>query len=110
MSRRRTGTVTCFRSAALFALMSTVTLAQGTNRNWSQWRGPDRDGRVTTPLATDWPAKLTKRWELTVGGGHSSPVVAGDRVVLHARQGDREITRAVALSTGKEVWRDEYAA
>ncbi|HJR61081.1 MAG TPA: PQQ-binding-like beta-propeller repeat protein [Vicinamibacterales bacterium] len=90
--------------------MSTVTLAQGTNRNWSQWRGPDRDGRVTTPLATSWPAALTKRWELTVGAGHSSPVVAGDRVVLHARQGDREITRAIALSNGKELWRDEYAA
>jgi outer membrane protein assembly factor BamB len=98
------------KAAALFALMSAVTLAQGAKPEWSQWRGPHRDGTVTTPLPADWPAKLTKRWELAVGAGHSSPVVAGDRVVLHARQGDREITRAVALSTGKELWRDEYAA
>lgn len=110
MSQRRFQTATWFRSAALLALMSTVTLAQGTNRSWSQWRGPDRDGSVTTAPAAAWPEKLTKRWELTVGEGHSSPVVAGDRVVLLARQGDREITRAVALATGKELWRDEYAA
>ena len=90
--------------------MSTVALAQRPNPDWSQWRGPRRDGTVTTPLPAKWPVALTKRWELTVGAGHSSPVVAGDRVVLHARQGDREITRAVLLSTGKELWRDEYAA
>jgi outer membrane protein assembly factor BamB len=96
--------------AALVALMSAVTLAQGVKPEWSQWRGPRRDGTVTTPLPADWPAKLTKRWELSVGAGHSSPVVAGDRVILHARQGEREIIRAVALSTGKELWRDEYAA
>jgi outer membrane protein assembly factor BamB len=110
MSQRRIVTITYFRSAALFALMSSVTLAQSANPGWSQWRGPHRDGTVTTPLPAKWPAALTKRWVLTVGAGHSSPVVAGDRVVIHARQGDREVTRAVLLSTGKELWRDEYAA
>src|SRR5687768_4161548 len=61
-------------------------------------------------MPASWPAALTKRWEIAVGAGHSSPVVSGDRVILHARQGEKEITRAVALSTGKELWRDEYAA
>ena len=92
------------------ALMSTVTLAQDGNTSWAQWRGPRRDGTSTTAPATNWPAALTKRWEIAVGAGHSSPVVAGELVVIHARQGDREITRAIALSTGKELWRDEYAA
>jgi outer membrane protein assembly factor BamB len=96
-------------AAALFVLMSAVTVAQGTGTDWSQWRGPNRDGTVTAAPA-EWPARLTKRWELPVGSGHSSPVVAGDRVVVHARQGDREIIRAVALSTGKELWRNDYAA
>ena len=35
-------------------------------------------------------------------------IVAGDRVVVHARQADREIVRAVSLATAKEIWRDEY--
>ena len=89
--------------------MSTVALAQSAP-GWSQWRGPRRDGAMAVALPAAWPATLTKRWEIAVGAGHSSPVVAGDRVIVHARQGDREITRAIALSTGKELWRNDYAA
>jgi outer membrane protein assembly factor BamB len=37
-------------------------------------------------------------------------VVSGNRVVVHTRQGEREITRAMDLASGKELWRDEYAA
>lgn len=107
---RRTRTVTGFRTAALLLLLSTVTLAQAPSPEWSQWRGARRDGTVTTPLPANWPATLTRKWEIVVGAGHSSPVVAGDRVIVHARQDDREVTRALALATGKELWRDEYAA
>ena len=97
-------------AAAVLIVSSVVALAQGTAGGWSQWRGPRRDGTVTVALPTAWPAALTKKWEIAVGIGHSSPVVAGDRVVIHARQGESEITRAVSLSTGKELWRDEVAA
>lgn len=99
-----------FLQVVLLGLAGTAALAQGTSSGWPQWRGPRRDGTVTAPLPANWPVTLTKRWEVTVGAGHSSPIVAGDRVVVHARQGDREITRALALATGKELWRDEYAA
>src|SRR5688500_9283781 len=94
----------------LVILISAITQAQTATPGWPQWRGPQRDGTVTTPLPTTWPEKLTKKWELTVGEGHSSPVVSGDRVVIHAREGDKEITRAVSLGTGKELWRSEFAA
>lgn len=110
MVKRRIGTLTCLHVGALLALMSIAAPAQVANPDWPQWRGPSRDGRVTTTLPAEWPAKLTKRWEVPVGEGHSSPVVAGDRVVIHARQDDREITRAIALSTGKELWRNDYVA
>jgi hypothetical protein len=86
MSQRRIGTITYFRGAALVALMSTAILVQGAKPGWSQWRGPHRDGTVTTPLPATWPATLTRRWELTAGARHSSLVVAGDRVVIQARQ------------------------
>ena len=103
-------TIETFTGAAVLALMNIVTAAQTPSPDWPQWRGPRRDGTVTTTLPAEWPAKLTKRWEVSVGAGHSSPVVSGDRVVIHARQGDKEITRAIALATGKEIWRNEYAA
>jgi outer membrane protein assembly factor BamB len=79
-------------------------------RDWSQWRGSDRNGHTQLSAPAAWPAALTKRWEVAVGLGHSSPVVSGDRVILHTRQGEREVVRALQLATGKELWRDEYAA
>lgn len=77
---------------------------------WPQWRGPQRDGLAAFSSPAKWPATLTKRWEVPVGIGHSSPVVAGTRVVLHTREGDREVLRAVDLKTGTLLWRDDYAA
>jgi outer membrane protein assembly factor BamB len=78
--------------------------------DWPQWRGPRRDGSINAQLPAEWPAALKKRWEVVAGAGHSSPVVAGNRVVVFARQNDREVTRALDLATGREIWRDEYAA
>src|SRR5688572_873579 len=98
------------KTVVLVYLISAVAQAQGIAPGWPQWRGPQRDGTVTAPLPTNWPEKLTKKWELTVGEGHSSPVVSGDRVVIHSREGDREIARAVSIATGKELWRNEFAA
>lgn len=102
--------IAALRPAAVLVLIGGVTLAQTANPDWSQWRGPRRDGTATATLPATWPAALTKKWEVAVGAGHSSPVVSGDRVVLHTREGEREITRALALATGKELWRDEYDA
>jgi outer membrane protein assembly factor BamB len=92
------------------SLLTVFTLSVAAQRapEWTQWRGPQRDGTITVPLPTTWPVRLTKRWELSVGAGYSSPVVAGDRVVVHARQADREIVRAVSLTSAKELWRDEF--
>ena len=41
-----------------------------------------------------------------VGAGHASPVVAGNRVVVHTRQGNREIVAAYDLQSGKQLWQD----
>ncbi len=37
-------------------------------------------------------------------------MVSGDRVIVHSRQADREITRALDLKSGKELWRSDYSA
>ena len=79
-------------------------------REWSQWRGPQRNGTGHFSAPATWPQALTKRWEVSVGLGHSSPVVASDRVIVHTRQGEREVTRALDLRSGKELWRSDYAA
>ena len=78
--------------------------------DWPQWRGPKRDGSIAAALPAQWPEALTKRWEVTVGTGHSSPVVSGNRVVVIARQGEEEIVRALDAASGKEIWRSAYPA
>ena len=68
--------------------------------DWPQWRGPARDGIASgfTAPAT-WPAQLTKKWQATVGLGHASPVVSGNRIVVHARQGNREVVTAFDVAS-----------
>ncbi|QQS48664.1 MAG: PQQ-binding-like beta-propeller repeat protein [Acidobacteriota bacterium] len=80
-------------------------------QDWTGWRGPKRDGVVTgftTPAR--WPDALKTRWKVNVGVGHSSPLVAGNRVFLHARQDENEIVYAIDLMTGKTIWRNSYPA
>jgi outer membrane protein assembly factor BamB len=78
--------------------------------DWPQWRGPNRDGSVGAALPSQWPDALTKRWEISIGSGHASPVVSGNRVVVITRQNDQEIVRALDLASGKEIWRAAYPA
>lgn len=92
------------------AIVAVLTTSAVGATDWPQWRGPSRDGSVTAALPAEWPQALTKRWEITVGAGHASPVVSGNRVVVIAREGDQEIVRALDLASGKEIWRASYAA
>ena len=80
-------------------------------QDWPQWRGPGRDGLVTSfrePKA--WPSELKQAWQVTVGSGHSSPLVEGRRIYLLSRQGEQEAVSCLDLETGKPIWRDLYAA
>ena len=93
--------------AALIAL--TAPLAQA--GDWPQWRGPARDGRLADAVArSEWPAALAPAWRVTVGEGHASPVVVGERVYVFTREGDEEVVRALELSSGTPVWRQSYPA
>src|SRR5687768_11878571 len=91
--------------------VSVVMVEAQTTAPWPQWRGPARDGVASAfTVPTAWPAQLTKKWEATVGVGHSSPVIAGNRVVVHTRQGTREIVAAYDLESGKQLWQQDVEA
>lgn len=73
--------------------------------DWPQWRGPERDGSVSTDARRgDWSEKPVLLWEREVGGGHSGPVVAGDRVWVHARKDGEERVLSLALDDGEILW------
>jgi outer membrane protein assembly factor BamB len=97
------------RVPALFAVA--LALPSAAAADWPQWRGPDRDGTAgKLSLPARWPKDLTRKWRVTVGEGHSSPVVAGDRVFLFSREKDDEVVRCLELGSGKEVWKKSYPA
>jgi outer membrane protein assembly factor BamB len=74
--------------------------------DWPQWRGPNRDGRAQGFNAPrTWPKTLREQWKTTVGVGHSSPLLVGDRVYVFARSGEEEVLMALDAATGKELWR-----
>jgi outer membrane protein assembly factor BamB len=78
--------------------------------SWPQWRGPSRDGLAVMNVPAAWPRTLTRKWDAVVGAGHSSPVIAGTRIVVHTRQGTREVIAAYDLGTGARLWQDAYDA
>jgi outer membrane protein assembly factor BamB len=80
-------------------------------QDWPQWRGPNRDGKVsgfTEPQK--WPKELTQKWKVTVGAGDATPALVGDKLYVFTRQGGDEVTLCLDAGTGKELWRDKYAA
>lgn len=80
--------------------------ANGVTADWPQWRGPNRDGKVAdVSLPQKWPKTLREEWRVTVGIGHSSPVVANGRIYVFARQGEEEVLLSLDALTGKEIWR-----
>jgi outer membrane protein assembly factor BamB len=83
-------------------ILSTTAAAQ----DWPQWRGPNRDGNVSgAVIPATWPTTLKEQWKVTVGIGHSSPVVANGKIYVFARQGEEEVLRSLDAVTGKEIWR-----
>ena len=93
---------------AVLALMGLAgaTLAQ----DWTQWRGPGRDGRVPGAVAITWPRTLAPGWKAKIGLGYASPVVAGGRVFTFARRDQNEVASALDLATGNVLWTQSYAA
>jgi len=98
------------RSLAV-ALTLASTIAGVRAQDWAQWRGPARSGTTeafTAPAA--WPDRPKKVWEVTVGSGHSSPVVSGGRAYVLSRVGDDEVLTAFDVQSGREAWQQRYRA
>jgi outer membrane protein assembly factor BamB len=80
-------------------------------QDWPQWRGPNRDGKVSGFAAPEkWPNELTQKWRTTVGAGDATPALVGDKLYVFTRQGDDEVILCLNAGDGKELWKEQYAA
>lgn len=96
-------------SIILFCLPITVSRATVLDGDWPQWRGPNRDGVVagySSPKS--WPEQLKLKWKVTVGEGHSSPVVSGNRIYLITRQDSQEVISCLDMTNGTPLWQNKY--
>src|SRR5688572_4471465 len=93
----------------LFTAFLTLTASGAFAQDWSQWRGPSRDGIVPAAVVPkQWPASVTRQWSVDIGEGYSSPVVANGRVFVHSRRDPEEFVTAIDLRTGTIVWQQKY--
>ena len=83
-----------------------IQAAHAEGQDWPQVLGPSRDGVYAgPPLSNNWgPNGPPEVWRKTVGHGLSGPVVAGTRVILFHRVGNREVVEAMDTRTGEAEW------
>jgi outer membrane protein assembly factor BamB len=89
----------------IIALCASCIFAQ----DWPQWRGPDRDAKVTGfTVPETWPKELTQKWKVTVGEGCSTPALVDDKLYVFTRQGNEEVTMCLKANDGTELWKNKY--
>ena len=80
------------------------------DRSWPNWLGPNHDGTLDSfvlpipPKGKDYALS----WSVKLGRGWASPVCDSKVLILHEREGENEVLRAMESSTGKERWRFSY--
>ncbi len=104
----------CKAFSALVTLSVLTSLAAADDRQlaWPRFRGPNGSGIANQgekPPIEFGPEKNLK-WKTSVPAGLSSPIVAGELLVIAAFDGGKLYTIAYRRDTGKEAWRAEAPA
>lgn len=90
----------------MIALLLAALVRLTADEDWPRFRGPDGSGVLeTTPLPIEIEARRHVRWKAALPPGHSSPVVAGDRVFLTAFGEDELVTLCLRGDDGSVQWR-----
>ncbi len=94
--------------AALVVVASGRILMAAADTDWSRFRGPNGSGTVETgALPTEFGPALNVVWKTPLPPGHSSPILAKDRILITALDGDTLVTFSLDRATGRIVWRRE---
>lgn len=100
------------KATLLISLFCTITVFfpnSSFSQDWPQWRGINRDSKVTGFKApATWPATLKQEWKVTVGTGDATPILSGKNLYLNTRQGNDEVVLCLDATTGKEIWKYQY--
>ena len=86
--------------------------ASGSGNYWTNYRGPNRDGRYDEmPVLTNWPAQgLQLIWKEPVGIGYASITIADGRAYTLEQRRRQEVAAAYDVNTGREIWTAKWNA
>jgi outer membrane protein assembly factor BamB len=95
-------------TTVIAVLFASTLLAADDPLAWPRFRGPNGSGVAEnqSPPVKVGPATNVK-WKVAVPSGLSSPIVAGENLVLTALDNDKLYTIAYRRTDGKEAWRSE---
>ena len=101
-------TLTHRRIVGVTAILAVMTVRPAWGQDWTQWRGPNRDGAVASfEEPSSWPDSLTRRWQIEVGLGYATPLLVADRLFVFARQEGDEVLMALDAASGSQLWADQ---
>lgn len=89
------------------SLLCASAVVIGATDTWPQWRGPQRNGTVST---SSWPekldaARLKTAWRTEIGHGYAGPIVSKDRVfTVETLKKKQEVARAFDRDSGEQIW------
>lgn len=108
-TRTRLSSVAALLAAAIGVA---AAAAEGTAKDWPQYRGPQRTGiSPETGILKAWPAAGPKAlWRVPLGDGYSGIAAAGGRLYTMYGKGDDELAACFDASTGKEIWKTRIDA
>lgn len=94
---------------SIFALVLSVTMAY--SADWPQFFGPNRNGMSPeTGLNKDWAGKPPKTlWKMDMhDDGFAGPAIKAGILYIIDRDGDKDVVKAMDLSSGAVKWTHTY--
>ena len=74
---------TSLAAAGLTLVFASAAIGQAPSAGWQRWRGPFDTGMAVGDAPLRWSDQSGVKWKVAIPGrGHSTPVVAGDRLFL----------------------------
>src|SRR5262249_22616234 len=108
-TRRVTMRITTLTTGVMVVCGMLLGVAGVGAQDWPQWRGPNRDAKVTGFKAPEtWPKELTQKGKVKVGNGVATPALVGEKLYVFSREDPNEVVRCLDAASGNELWQDKY--
>ncbi|MEZ6094301.1 MAG: PQQ-binding-like beta-propeller repeat protein [Pirellulaceae bacterium] len=89
----------------------TLESTEQVSAEWVQWRGPNRDSLLDSPVLSELNTldSLEPKWRVPLNESYSGPIVAEGKVfVTETRDKKTEVVKALDVNSGEVVWEQQW--